>query len=164
MTTREKVLQFLSGPPSGEAFSVWQETASVAELRELVMHAQLNSMKQMYVDPARLAIADKLAQQAEATADKNLRIAEDSLQVGKDTLAAHHIVVALTRKLRWLTWALLILTAVLLVATLILAWIAHSTDERLREIYEQYQHNATQQKQEPTTPEKIKGSGTSVTQ
>ena len=105
-----------------------------------------------------------LAVEADQTADKNLKTAEDTLQISKDILAAHHIVVALTRTLRSLTWALLIFTAVLLVATFVLAGIAHSTDERLREIHQQYQEEAAAKKHEAADPKKTEGSGRPVTQ
>lgn len=44
-----------------------------------------------------------------------------------------------TRRIVRLTWGLLILTVVLLIATFVLAWIAHSTDERIRFIGEHIQ-------------------------
>lgn len=105
----------------------------------------------------------QLAEDADQTADKNLKTAEDTLQVSKDILSAHHAVVALTRTLRSLTWGLLIFTVILFIATLVLGWIAHSTDERLRDIYQQYQKATATKEHDAANPKKTEGSGSSIT-
>ncbi len=63
-----------------------------------------------------------LAEEADATADKNLKISEATLLVSKDNLAAQNVVIDLTRKLHFLTRWLTGLTVVLGFLTVIQAW------------------------------------------
>lgn len=59
-----------------------------------------------------------------------------------------------TRRIVKLTWGLILLTVGLLILTFVLAWIAHETDERIRQIHQIAEQQKTQQQTNVTAPPK----------